>query len=510
MLKRDPSFGSQTAILDALNRLPVPSYPVEIAAPLKELKEAEPSESTQINSTTAPVVTVPIKQLLKYSCTAFSCATLFSQLIQKTNQEIENPEKILRLFEIAIYPHVWKERKWIADEQKSIQYLRQYLNEDPIIIIIISEEKIELALPLKGEAFFIIEEEKGESHVKLAVEEENQFVYQGKRYSSLFDISDKIKKIIKVKEEDFNMSSIQALYQQAQENIKQAVFSYSSECYQHFDYISSLLRCCHLFPEYKNAIIEIALSHFYYYFPDLVTLKEIVEILPEYRDRISAIFLNNFNYYFEYHIQTISIQEIIAIFPEHGDKLVELNLKLSNPKEFSPHTPLTESNIFGEGVPFHHSLDNYSDVKETFYFRAIEYKEEANIKNEQKNLFCHILSNMQIQIFSYLDPKAFLFIGLACKEIASLVNNNARGNRLYRATQNHLFKPSLLTLTPLKPSRRVSALTRLQQRLSGQSLAALHQIQDVYNDQPPGRGFAMLSHRAAMEEIHIKPVQCAL
>lgn len=114
-------------------------------------------------------------QLYKRSCAAYSCAMLFSMLLkgQVTDKEM------LDIFELSIYPKIWTESGGVADVNKSLDYIKQFIEEKDIQRLS-AKEAIKLA-PDPNFIYFVIDNAttyRGQiPHATLAIANDNQFHY---------------------------------------------------------------------------------------------------------------------------------------------------------------------------------------------------------------------------------------------------------------------------------------------------------------------------------------------
>jgi hypothetical protein len=117
-----------------------------------------------------------------------------------------------------------------------------------------------------------------------------------------------------------------------------------------------------------------------------------------------------------------------------------------------------------------------------------------NIKNETESLISGITDFTWLQIFSYLDLRSLALIMISCKKMAHLTNDNKTRERLYKSKKYHFFNefiPKTTVLEPFCETSEVARLIRRQEQHPVQQFELIPQTQQVFNDNPPGRGFVM-------------------
>lgn len=124
----------------------------------------------------------------------------------------------------------------------------------------------------------------------------------------------------------------------------------------------------------------------------------------------------------------------------------------------------------------------------------IEYS-NPDPKNEMDSAIIRIPNEIWLMVLSHLDIKSLIFTMLSCKNMANLTNDDEVRARLYKAKVNHyFFKAQQVPSTPIESFvDRSSALSRLIPSYSNKPTNVLHphKARQLYNNNPPGRGFIM-------------------
>lgn len=212
------------------------------------------------------------QQSLANSCVPFSFAQLFVKICTDNDDFFAsgNLEQILRIFEIGIYPEIWKENGRESDEAKSLQYMMQYLIAPPEIFE--TKQQISGIKKETDKILFVIEKTKSdELHTVMIFEKNNKWVCEENEYNDFTDIKKDFQKIFSIHLTDLNIALIKDAYKKYEDTIKRVIYEYDENNTLHKYYLSSLAGS----PIYKSPLITLYhVGTWDKVFPDL---KPIVE-----------------------------------------------------------------------------------------------------------------------------------------------------------------------------------------------------------------------------------------
>ncbi len=304
--------------------------------PKKEEKNQSVTEGGFFSDTNKDQPFMPVtEQLLKYSCVPFGFAQLFTKIIKESepNLPLKDSNRILRLFEIGIYPEIWKKPFGESDETKSLQYMMKYLKKDPEIMA--EQKDIQSISPTDKTIWFVLGKTSAGPHVALVRSEGNKFICEGKSYDYLMNTLQDITKVYAIEQSNINIQLIHESVKNYDKEIKEAFLSYGKHPLSGY-YTGNLFYCCPFFsikesfPEASKIITEQFLQNPNQY-PILGRhMARVLQEFPDWQKGIEKIFTVSPKSCFE---SFDDIEAAVTLFPDFKDIFSERVL-LKQPEKF--------------------------------------------------------------------------------------------------------------------------------------------------------------------------------
>jgi hypothetical protein len=264
----------------------------------------------------------PSKQLLEKSCAAFACATLFAELL-KTKITSENPDKILRLFEIMIYPLIWEKRNGVASVGKSLEFLRKFTTVEPVTLF--EEKQIKTSIIDKNDILFVTVS-KLFLHTVLVIPGKDGFAYNGIKYKKMTEVPDKVEFIVKIKKEHIDINSVikayEGFYNELVSCLKLSGAKDPKVTQNQIYYATSIMKCINYFPELRDDVIRIILEHPKLSLVNIDDFIDAAKIFPEYNKQFCNVLLKRKEHYLEPVNTLKKMSELVHIIADREDKVI--------------------------------------------------------------------------------------------------------------------------------------------------------------------------------------------
>ncbi|MEO8401110.1 MAG: hypothetical protein ABI597_04845 [Gammaproteobacteria bacterium] len=164
------------------------------------------------------------KALHTNSCAAHACAILFTILISTKEKTLGNLASSQDIFEICIYPEIWREYGAEADEEKALRFFNQVIDKNEMTRL--TYDEAETLGPEPNAILFRIIRRKdtGCKHVDIIFSTKNVFIFvtdQGFRgiKSLTVDDTDEIEYLLKIPCSSVKVDAVQALYENYRRNM---------------------------------------------------------------------------------------------------------------------------------------------------------------------------------------------------------------------------------------------------------------------------------------------------
>lgn len=158
------------------------------------------------------------KALHTNSCAAHACAILFTILLSMKDKSLKNITSSQDIFEICIFPEIWRKYGEEANEEKALCFLNRFINEDEITRLTCGEAE-NLGPEPDAVLFRIIRrKDTGCKHVDIIFSAKDTFIvvtdpgFRGTE-SLEVDDTDEVEYLLKIPCSSFKVDAIQALYE---------------------------------------------------------------------------------------------------------------------------------------------------------------------------------------------------------------------------------------------------------------------------------------------------------
>lgn len=260
------------------------------------------------------------KQSFENSCAGFACSTLFCSLLENAGQAIS--KKMQFIFEINIYPMIWRTPGEEADETACLKFLQPFTSKEPGSYWVSDATKIAQIKPNTKEILFCkIVRDADDHHAVFACSiMENThaaFLIIDKKVKQLDTLPPKVELVLQIPLADFRIDMIKQWYTQIESKTIEKIFEYPNVFLKTLGDIKAV---CEYFPEQKNKIAEYVLTNHGKFMETLNDVYIFCDIFPEQKKDFAQLIIDNGNIFLS---NATDVAQFLADFPTFQRKTAE-------------------------------------------------------------------------------------------------------------------------------------------------------------------------------------------